>query len=252
MATDFVSINEWFDQTAERFADQTAVSCGGESYTYQAVRERSDLIADCLLERELPAGALVGLLCEQPFEFVCAVLGTLKAGLAFMPLDGHLPAARLRLLLSVAEPSLFLAERGLLEVIPTGDVICLNDLPSTTTRRARPAADPDGRCYIYFTSGSSGRPKAIAGRLKGIDHFIRWEAETLQVRAGMRMSQLLAPSFDGSLRELFLPLCTGGVVVAPRERRLVQDAGALAQWLKEERIEIVHCVPSLLRSLCGV
>ncbi len=252
MTTEFESIHQWFEQTAERFADQPAVNCAGESYTYEAVKRRSDVIADNLLERELPAGSLVGLLCDRPFEFVCSVLGTLKAGLAFVPLDGRLPAPRLRLLLSVAEPSLFLVERELLDVVPENSlVLCLDEVAAIENGKPRPVVDPDGRCYIYFTSGSTGRPKAIAGRLKGIDHFIRWEAEALQVQPGMRMSQLLAPTFDGSLREIFLPLCTGGVMVAPPDRRLVQDATALATWLKDERIELLHCVPSLLRSLCG-
>jgi amino acid adenylation domain-containing protein len=103
--------------------------------------------------------------------------------------------------------------------------------------------------YVYFTSGSTGRPKGIAGRLKGIDHFVRWEIATFGVGPGTRVSQLTSPSFDAYLRDVFTPLCAGGTVCAPPSRETVLDAARLAEWLTERRVEIVHCVPSLFRSL---
>src|SRR6185503_20526685 len=101
-------------------------------------------------------------------------------------------------------------------------------------------------CYVYFTSGSTGRPKAIAGRLKGIDHFIRWQIKTLGLGPDTRVSQLLPPTCDGSLRDMFIPLCAGGTACAPEEDN---DTRKLIQFLDRERISVIHCVPSLFRSL---
>jgi amino acid adenylation domain-containing protein len=110
-------------------------------------------------------------------------------------------------------------------------------------------SDADDMAYIYFTSGSTGQPKAIAGRLQGIDHFIRWEQEALGVGEGVRVSRLQPISFDASLRDMFLALCSGGVTVGPAPRDTVLEARKLVEWLEEHEINVIHCVPSLFRSI---
>jgi len=104
-------------------------------------------------------------------------------------------------------------------------------------------------CYVYFTSGSTGRPKGIAGRLKAIDHFIRWEIETLGLQAGVRVSQFTNPSFDAYLRDMFVPLCAGGTVCVPLDFGNVLDGPQLVKWIDDSRINLIHCVPSLFRAL---
>jgi amino acid adenylation domain-containing protein len=110
-------------------------------------------------------------------------------------------------------------------------------------------SDGDDACSIYFTSGSTGKPKAILGRLKGIDHFARWEAKALGIGEGTRVSQLASPCFDGFLKDVFVPLCAGGVVCAPESRKVVLEPGRLIDWVDVEGVEVLHCVPSVLRSL---
>jgi amino acid adenylation domain-containing protein len=130
-------------------------------------------------------------------------------------------------------------------------VVCVDgeELSSAGIEHPGLASDPEAPCSIYFTSGSTGKPKAILGRLKGIDHFMRWEIEAVRAGAGTRVSQLASPSFDGFLKDAFVPLCSGGVVCAPESRELVLDAGRLVEWLNTARIEVLHCVPSLFRAL---
>jgi amino acid adenylation domain-containing protein len=131
-------------------------------------------------------------------------------------------------------------------------VVCFGDDEYSRYQNAAPVkqpSDPDAPCSIYFTSGSTGRPKAILGRLKGIDHFMRWEIEAVGAGPGTRVSQLASPSFDGFLKDVFVPLCSGGVVCAPESRDIILDAWSLAGWLDVEQIEILHCVPSVFRAL---
>ncbi|HXQ74652.1 MAG TPA: condensation domain-containing protein, partial [Pyrinomonadaceae bacterium] len=117
------------------------------------------------------------------------------------------------------------------------------------TKAPAVVSDADAPCSIYFTSGSTGKPKAILGRLKGIDHFMRWEIEAVGARPGIRVSQLASPAFDGFLKDVFVPLCSGGVVCAPESRDVILDAWSLADWLDVEQIEVLHCVPSVFRAL---
>src|SRR5687767_4391540 len=84
--------------------------------------------------------------------------------------------------------------------------------------------------------------------MKGIDHFIRWEIRTLQLKPGVRVSQLTRPGFDAYLRDLFTPLCAGGTVCIPEED-VGADGELLRKWLERERVQTLHCVPTVLRRL---
>jgi len=110
----------------------------------------------------------------------------------------------------------------------------------------REPADP---CYLYFTSGSTGQPKGIAGQLASVEHFIDWEIRALQLGPGVRVSQLTGIGFDAYLRDLFVPLCAGGTMCIPADSEIRKDSSKLIQWLQKERIEVVHCVPTVLRSI---
>ncbi len=241
-------IHEWFTETAARYPAAVAIECGERRLSYGELEERANTFANYLLAHEAGPGTIVAILTEDRSEMIVGMLGSLKAGAAFMPLDVRQPAARLRKLMELAPPQFLLTDRQV--VLEAVKVVCVDELLEYHNPAAPVvSSDPDQLSYIYFTSGSSGTPKAIAGRLKGIAHFINWEIEELGVGAGVRVSQLLSPSFDGSLRDIFLPLCVGGVVCVPERREQVLEGRGLVQWLEEARIEVVHCVPSVFRAL---
>lgn len=151
-------------------------------------------------------------------------------------------------------PDLLISEIGLTQRLngySPSTVLNLDQLALdgvSAAKETEPAA-PDDFCYIYFASGSTGRPKGIAGRLKGIDHFIQWQIETLNLGKNDRVSQLLPLSFDGSLRDIFVPLCAGGTIGVPEHNELVTDAKELVAWLDREQISLIHCVPTLFRAI---
>jgi amino acid adenylation domain-containing protein/FkbH-like protein len=250
-------IHEWFTETAARNPQAVAIECGERRLSYGELEERGNTLANYLLSHGAGPGSIVALLTGNMSETIVGMLGTLKAGAAFMPLDVRQPAARLRKLLGLAPPEFLLTETKVVaalgQLLPESVKVMCVDGPEFLEYHnpVAPAvsSDPDQLSYIYFTSGSSGTPKAIAGRLKGIAHFINWEIEELGVGSGVRVSQLLSPSFDGSLRDVFLPLCAGGVVCVPERREQVLEGRGLVQWLEQAQIEVMHCVPSVFRAL---
>ncbi len=247
-----LSVAQMFEATAAVHATAVAIECGERRLSYGELEERANTFANYLLAHEAGPGTIVAILTEDRSEMIVRILGTMKAGAAFMPLDVRQPAARLRKLMELAPPQFLLTDRKVvLELLHEAvKVVCVEELLEYHNPAAPVvSSDPDQLSYIYFTSGSSGTPKAIAGRLKGIAHFINWEIEELGVGAGVRVSQLLSASFDGSLRDIFLPLCVGGVVCVPERREQVLEGRGLVQWLEEARIEVVHCVPSVFRAL---
>ncbi|HSE18776.1 MAG TPA: amino acid adenylation domain-containing protein [Pyrinomonadaceae bacterium] len=251
----YESVHELFSRMAEKYGPQAAIDRGGQRVSYAELETQSNRLANCLLDQGVSSGTMVGLFTDDPVQVVTGILGVLKVGGVFVPLDPTFPQQRLQVMSAQVQPAWYVTERKHVEKLGqvwsgAAKVICVDEY-AQYERIEHPgvASDPEAPCSIYFTSGSTGRPKAILGRLKGIDHFVRWEIEALGVTAGTRVSQLASPSFDGFLKDVFVPLCAGGVVCAPESRSIVLEGWRLADWLDIEQVEILHCVPSVFRSL---
>jgi len=268
----YESVQEMFRRMAAEFGPQVAIERGKRRVTYANLEAESNRLANFLLQAGVDKGTMVGLLTDDTVRIITGILGALKAGAVFVPLDPTFPDGRLRMMSDGVEAQWYVSETRHLEKLShlrqaangPARVICLDGsaaseyagLEVMTTYDQFQVTDPpdvpgspEAPCSIYFTSGSTGRPKAILGRLKGIDHFMRWEIEAVGAGPGTRVSQLASPSFDGFLKDVFVPLCAGGTVCAPESRDVILDARRLAEWLDTERIEVLHCVPSVFRSL---
>ena len=248
-------VHEWFLRLAQEQPEAVAVWERGEEITYGELAAATRALGE-----RLSGGSIVGVLAERTASHITSMLGALQAGAAFAPLDLGLPDERLATMLRQIRPGCLLVEPGQWERAAAlkqraGEMKVLGLegvklLESGGGERMRGPSGPDSLAYIYFTSGSTGVPKAIAGRLAGIDHFIRWEIERLGLGAGVRVSQLLPLSFDGSLRDIFVALCSGGRVCVPESRTaLLLEARRLLEWLEAEQINVVHTVPSVFRAL---
>ena len=256
------SVQALFGRAAEQFRERTAIARVDERVSYGELEDRANNLANQLLAAGTAKGTIVAILSADPVEVITAILGILKAGCVFVPLDPNIPEARLQAMIAEVEPAWFLVQASLLRKLHAvagaqgagARVLWLDQLSKTDASRlptACPvvASQPDDMCYVYFTSGSTGWPKGIAGRLKGIDHFVRWEIATCGVGPDTRVSQLITPSFDAFLRDVFTPLCAGGTVCVPPSRDTILDARALLAWLDQQAINLIHCVPSLFRAL---
>jgi amino acid adenylation domain-containing protein len=252
-----LSVIELFQHNVEEHENRTAIERDGQMLTYGELDVASSNFANYLLDAGATKGATVAILLEDPVETIKAILGTLKAGCVFVPLEAGTPEKRLRQMLSLVEPQWFVVEEKSLSLVErvnhsAAKVICTsNDDFSGYFNPRRPNIElaPDDMCYVYFTSGSTGQPKGIAGRRKGIDHFIRWEVKTLGVGPGTRVSQVLPFSFDGSLRDIFVPLTAGATMCVPPSKDTLLDAREFVQWIDSQRVNIIPCVPSLFRAM---
>jgi amino acid adenylation domain-containing protein len=103
---------------------------------------------------------------------------------------------------------------------------------------------PGDAAYIFFTSGTTGIPKGIVGCHKGLSHFLSWQRTEFAIGPADRVAQLTALSFDVVLRDVFLPLTSGGTICLPESSETVRGVG-LFPWLQRERISVLHAVPAL-------
>jgi amino acid adenylation domain-containing protein len=266
-------VHEWFSQVAGEFPGSIAVESSTERISYAQLEEKSNTLSNYLISRGATKGSMVAVLAQESVAIITSIIGILKAGCIFVPLDSRIPEQRMQTLVAEVSPTWFVTESKFLPRLGAlldqsglrPRIICI-DQSTTETDQAQDVCVedysafhdasipgrtslPDDMCYVYFTSGSTGRPKGIAGRLKGIAHFINWEIETFGLTPGIRVSQFTTPAFDAYLRDVFTPLCVGGTVCVPENVQTLMDGGKLIDEIDTRQLNLIHCVPSLFRLL---
>ncbi len=242
---------------AQHSPGKIAVKSEKLGLTYKELDQRSSHIAAQL--RKVPGTPPhIAILLPRSPELIIAIYGILKYGGVFIPIDPTFPSARIQTLLAQTNTQTVITDthhyekfKTTLETLDSPPEILFIDNPPTSNTETSPKernSSPPEHCYIYFTSGSSGTPKAVLGLRKGLAHFIRWEIDTFSADASINVSQLTPPSFDPFLRDIFLPITAGGTCHIPNPETLLTPQ-RLIQWLEKENIHLVHTVPSLFRRL---
>jgi len=248
-----------FEKQAARDPEAIAVRLGGRSLGYGELNRRAELLARDLRRRGVGPDGVVGVCAERSFELVTALLGVLKAGAAYLPLDPSYPRRRLLETLDDARPAVLLADAAGRGAISSREVPQLVDLERVTEfspGSAAPAlADrrephPDELAYVIYTSGSSGRPKGVMCAHRGIDNRLRWMQERYRLTPGDRVLHKTSIGFDVSVWELFWPLRVGAqlVLANPGEQR---DPDALGETMRARGVTIAHFVPAMLAAFAS-
>jgi amino acid adenylation domain-containing protein len=248
-----VSIAEWIARTP----DKPAVVQGDAILTYAQLGGAMDALARRLRAAGLKPGDVVAVRGPRSPGFVACMAGALRAGGVLMNLSVDLPTRRQHQMMQQS------GARFLFQVGPQRNeddgpgempglvIITVDALGGLNGGRA-PANDSDvegpsaaghAPAYIFFTSGSTGTPKAVRGTHQGLAHFLAWQRQTFDVGPADRCAQLTGLSFDVVLRDVFLPLTSGAVLVLPPDG----DSGgaSMVRWLEQERITLLHTVPSV-------
>jgi amino acid adenylation domain-containing protein len=249
------SVLELIEAQAARTPDAPAVQGASQRYTYTELLARVQQLACYLLARGAEPGALIGVAMDRDADLLVAVLGILKTGAAYVPLDPDYPPERVRYMLEQADVRLLVTQAALLDALP--DYPCervLLDRDRALIAAApplpAPALDAALRMYVIFTSGSTGLPKGVQVSHGNVLNFLRSMAETPGFSAAERLLAVTTLSFDIAVLELYLPLVTGGtVVLAARDQ--VSDGAALKVLLEQERVAVMQATPSTWRLLLG-
>ncbi|WP_158850798.1 non-ribosomal peptide synthetase [Saccharothrix deserti] len=221
-------------QTA-RTPDAVAVVYDGVSLTYAELDRRATALARRL--RAGNAGDVVGVAVPRSAELVVALLGVLKSGAAYLPLDLDYPAERIEFML---------ADSGATTVVRPED--CLDE---NAPNVELPAVQPDQPAYLIYTSGSTGRPKGVVVTHRAIVNRLAWMQHEYGLVADDRVLQKTPSSFDVSVWEFFWALCEGAAVVLAKPDGH-RDPAYLADLIRRERITTLHFVPSMLAAFLGV
>lgn len=269
METLSASLISHYYRSVDQHIDRIALSSGERTLTYREFDRMTTLWAHHLKQSvsEKSRGH-VAILTTDRWKGILAVVASFKAGLTIVPLDPAIPLNRLQIMMSRAQPDLVAADAENLPLaenlqrqvgnqaprVILGDEIEKYGADESGRERSRMTGhtDPQARCYVFFTSGSTGQPKAIVGRLSGITHFALWEGKEFGVTPDDRVSQLTTLSFDAVLRDIFTPLLAGACICIPTTLDLVAVPERFAAWMESEKITLLHCVPSVYRQLLKV
>jgi non-ribosomal peptide synthetase-like protein len=240
-----------FEATAERIPAQTALIFGERALSYGELDAEADRAASTLIEAGIRPGHIVGLWLPRGIELLVMQLAVAKTGAAWLPLDADTPVGRIAVCLDDADaagivscaafaPRLAAIGRPLW----TAEALVAGGFRPAAMQR-RQAALPDHPAYVIYTSGSTGKPKGIVITQRSICHFLRSENSALGVRQDDRVYQGFSVAFDMSFEEIWLSYLVGATLwIAPKA--IASDPEALPKALIEQRISVLHAVPTLL------
>ncbi|MEU3963316.1 amino acid adenylation domain-containing protein [Streptomyces buecherae] len=242
-----------WDQQAAATPHRIAIVAGDETVTYAETQRRATHIASRLRQAGIGPESLVGVCMYRSADLVPALLGVLKAGAAYVPLDPGYPTDRLRYMVEHSGVRLVLCDSA--TTGPTPDLgrdvqVVLADelLDSVDADPVSAGVHPQNLAYVIYTSGSTGRPKGVAVTHASITSFLRSMAKKPGVQASDRVLALTPLSFDISALEMFLPLAVGAtVVLAPVGSNT--DPAALAATIEEQGVTLVQATPTTWRML---
>ncbi len=249
-----LTLHDLVAQQIRHIPQAPAITFGETTWTYAELDRETSRLATHLARAGCKPGELAAVFLDRSAHLVAGLLGILRTGAAYLPLDPGTPAARVALCLEDAQPAVLLTQRARLADLPatSARILILEDILAAPMpdEPFKPLGTPDDLAYIIHTSGSTGRPKGVELAHRGVVNLLL----SMQREPGFTATDTLVAittiSFDIAVLELFLPLISGGrVVIAPRETAL--DPARLAALLKSSRCTVLQATPATWSALVG-
>jgi nonribosomal peptide synthetase protein VioG len=243
---DVGGIVAWVERAATAHSDRPAVHTKEETLTYRQLMVRADAVAAQLVKSGVEPGSIVAVASSRTVHPYPAILGVLKAGCGYLPIDLRDPPERLRFILRDGTAAAVLARKvelataeWLVDTLRHA-AIPLDDLPVTgAVTTVRP--NPERICYVIYTSGTTGEPKGVRITETNLVNFTHWFVDAHEVVAHDRLAQTAPLTFDPSVQQIFPAWVTGACLVPVPEHQLY-DPFALMSWLASERISVIDVV----------
>lgn len=260
------SEGERLDHVFEQCCDELEKTAGGPvdavvtanaTYTYRDLDNRANQVARHLKARGIGAGDRVALMFDKSPETYVALIAVLKINAAYVPLDGSFPTERIAFILQDANVTALVSESAFksnlepfsqIQVFLDEDSDAIDLQDATRLTPEEKGSEEDQLAYIIYTSGTTGNPKGVVINHPSIVNFVRVAAEVYGYETGDRVYQGLTIAFDFSVEEIWVPFAAGCTLVPakPGVRLVAED---LADFLQEQRITAMCCVPTLLASI---
>ncbi|TDU09258.1 non-ribosomal peptide synthetase DhbF [Bacillus subtilis] len=252
-----VSLQDMFEKQAVLTPERIALMCDDIQVNYRKLNEEANRLARLLIEKGIGPEQFVALALPRSPEMVASMLGVLKTGAAYLPLDPEFPADRISYMLEDAKPSCIITTEEIAASLPDDLAVPELVLDQAVTQEIIKRYSPenpdvwvslDHPAYIIYTSGSTGRPKGVVVTQKSLSNFLLSMQEAFSLGEEDRLLAVTTVAFDISALELYLPLISGAqIVIAKKET--IREPQALAQMIENFDINIMQATPTLWHAL---
>jgi acyl-CoA synthetase (AMP-forming)/AMP-acid ligase II/acyl carrier protein len=246
-----------FEAQARQYPDRIAVLFEDQQITYGELNLRASHLASYLTQRGAQTETLVGLCIERSIHLLVGILGILKAGAAYVPIDPNYPSNRINGMISAAKITLIVGETSTASMLPVDstELVCIDaswdQINTANPKRylcTKQKLLPDSLAYVIFTSGSTGQPKGVQISHRALHNFL----QTMQHQPGCQHDDTLLAlttiSFDIAALELYLPLISGArIALVPRQT--ASDGIALAKLVHSTQANVMQATPAGWRLL---
>ncbi|MDN4524091.1 amino acid adenylation domain-containing protein [Fictibacillus fluitans] len=244
------SIAELFEEQVERHPQKPAIRYHEKFYTYRQLNEKANQLAHTLQAKGIGPGKAVGIIAERSLELIVGMLGVTKTGAAYVPVEPDYPAQRIQHMLEDSGSNLLLMHGTLQQELPPHiKVLDLldNNLYHSEKKNPVVVCDPDETAVIIFTSGTTGRPKGIMIKHRGVSRLVK-QARYVELNEETRMLQTCSLGFDVFTFETWAPLLNGGELYLV-EKELYLDAERLKPFLAAHKINFMVPTTALFNHL---
>lgn len=245
------TVGEIFEQQAACHHDRTAIHSEKYQWTYAELDKQANLIRDAIHSYMFPEPIQIALLLAHDAPMIASMLGTLKSGNIYVPLNISYPLDYLRTIIVDAEVKIIIADqqhRFLAQALALRDkltVMYFENLPKFEGSVIPNKALPDNYAYLIYTSGSTGKPKAILQNQRNMLHFNRVYTQALQITAEDKLSLLASFNFDAAIMDIFGALLNGATLYSCPPKKITPEE--YTNWLQHCKISIYHSTPTLFR-----
>jgi amino acid adenylation domain-containing protein len=255
------TIHHLFEEQAAKTPDHVGLVGPVRQFTitYHQLNGHSNRLAEVLIEKGVKADTIVGIMMERSIEMIVGILGILKSGGAYLPIDPEHPQERIQYILEDSNAKILLEmEECPKKIIVNCQLLIVNFkltslLPMQAPLQHYIFSDHHSRhlAYIIYTSGTTGRPKGVMIDHGSIFNAIYWRQQEYKLKPGDRTLQLFSFAFDGFLTSFFTPIVSGAMVVQLRSEE-IKNVAQIKETIASMGITHFICVPSLYRSLLEV
>lgn len=252
------TLSRLFERQVAKTPDAKALVFEHTSLTYQELNASANRLARLLIADGIGPERIVAIALPRSIDTVVAVLGILKAGAAYLPLDPDYPTERLSFMIQDARPACVITTLQMAARLPQGAPLLSCDAPAMRDALASISADdladeervcastPESPAYVIYTSGSTGRPKGVVVTQRALGNHMQWMSNRYPLRDGEVVLQRTSMSFDASVWEVLAPLLSGATLaLAPADAQ--SDVQLLCRVCSKHRVTTLQVVPTMLR-----
>lgn len=235
-----------FEEIVSTYPNNIALVYRDISYTYRELNNMANIIASQISSQGI-VNSKIAILCKKSAWMVASLLGIMKSGNCYIPIDGEYPKERIKYIMQDCNCSMLITSEEYKDLYQFEHKIILDNLDYTLTLNYKSIAKPDSLAYMIYTSGTTGKPKGVKIKHKNIINTLIWRKDFYQFNNTHVVLQIPSFSFDSSVEDIFTPLISGAKLVIPSVTRM--DINVICKELIKNNVNHFLVVPSLYKIL---